>query len=146
MGIKAKLGEQKGQMTVEWAVAFPVFVVVAVVAVNALTFFSECAEFDRVARNAMRAYAAAPAYEQGVEQSCAQIKSALEQEFSASNMETTVSAEGVAGGKTRFVAILRYEPTLFGLGMKSEVFGVTLPRLEHRTQLVLEMYKPGVLF
>ena len=40
-----------GQMTVEFVVAFPVLIAVAVVAVNACLFFSECAAFDMVARD-----------------------------------------------------------------------------------------------
>lgn len=43
-----------GQMTVEFAVALPVVVVIAVIAVNALAFFSDCAAFDNLFRDAMR--------------------------------------------------------------------------------------------
>ena len=46
--------DDRGQMTVELLVVLPVVLIVAVVAVNALTFFGDCAAFDRVARNAVR--------------------------------------------------------------------------------------------
>ena len=56
--------DDRGQMTVELLVVLPVVLIVAVVAVNALTFFGDCAAFDRVARNAVRLCAASPAYGQ----------------------------------------------------------------------------------
>ena len=34
---------------------------------------------------------------------------------------------------------------LFGLGLKSEVMGVALPKLSHTEELVVDCYKPGVL-
>ena len=47
MGVKKRArkawSNQAGQMTVELAVAFPVVVAVAVIAMNALLFLSECA-------------------------------------------------------------------------------------------------------
>ena len=46
---------------------------------------------------------------------------------------------------TSFSATLEYMPTLFGLGLKSEVMGVALPKLSHTEELVVDCYKPGVL-
>ena len=48
--------DERGQMTVELAAAFPVLIIVAVIAVNALAFFSECAAFDNVFRDAVRRF------------------------------------------------------------------------------------------
>lgn len=42
--------DERGQMTVELAVMIPVLVAIAVIAMNAMLFFSECAAFDRLAR------------------------------------------------------------------------------------------------
>ena len=42
-----------GQMTIEFVVAFPAMIAVAFVAINAVLFFSDCASFDRVFRNAV---------------------------------------------------------------------------------------------
>ncbi|MEG1098291.1 MAG: TadE/TadG family type IV pilus assembly protein, partial [Raoultibacter sp.] len=75
--IDARLRET-GQMTVEFAVVFPVLIIVAVIAVNALLFFSECAAFDRVARDAMRVYAASPEYGQTPDQACARVRAVLD--------------------------------------------------------------------
>ena len=48
-------------------------------------------------------------------------------------------------GHISFSATLEYMPTLFGLGLKSEVMGVALPKLSHTEELVVDCYKPGVL-
>ena len=45
----------------------------------------------------------------------------------------------------RFTATIEFSPTLFGLGLKSSVFGVSLPHLEHAVSLTVDPYKPGVL-
>ena len=101
--------DERGQMTVELAAAFPVLIIVAVIAVNALAFFSECAAFD------------------------------------AENEAVRVSAEAVSGGHTRFTGTLEYMPTLFGLGLRSTVFGIPLPPLTHAVSIAVDCYKPGVL-
>lgn len=136
---------ERGQMTVELAMAFPVLVAVAVVAVNALLFFSECAAFDNAFREAVRVHAASPACGQGVEQSAAQVEAALTSAFDRPFERASVAVRGDAGGHTAFEGTLELSPTLFGLGLKSEVFGLTLPSLAHRTEMVVDCYKPGVL-
>ena len=89
---------ERGQMTVELAVAFPVLIIVAVIGVNALTFFSECAAFDNAFRDAVRVHATSPASGQGVEQSSALVQTALAAAFDAANEETRVSVEGPRAG------------------------------------------------
>ena len=69
--------DERGQMTVELAAAFPVLIIVAVIAVNALAFFSECAAFDNVFRDAVRVHVTSPAAGQGIEQSSALVQTAL---------------------------------------------------------------------
>ena len=61
-------------------------------------------------------------------------------------LEASVSVAGESFGQKRFRATLRFTPTLFGMGLKSSVFGVSLPQLELSTELVVDVYKPGVLF
>lgn len=99
-------------------------IIVAVIAVNALAFFSECAAFDNVFRDAVRVHATSPAAGQGIEQSSALVQTALSAAFDAENEAVRVSAEGVSGGHTRFTGTLEYMPTLFGLGLRSTVFGI----------------------
>ena len=101
-----------GQMTVEFVVAFPVVVVVAVIAVNAMLFFSECAAFDRVARDAVRVHAASPAYGQGLEQSRASVQAAIEEALAQPYTDVRVAVEGASLGHVTFTATLEFHPTL----------------------------------
>lgn len=134
-----------GQMTVELAVAMPVLIAVAVIAVNALTFFAECAVFDRVAHEAVRVHAAAPAYGQDTGQSCALVEQDICMALDADNLEVSVSCGAAGFDCEQFTATLVFHPTLFGMGLRSEVFGVSLPSLIHATSYVVDVYKPGVI-
>lgn len=136
---------ESGQMTVEFAVAFPVMVIVAVVAVNALLFFSDCARFDRMARDAVRVHAASPGYGQTLGDSVSLVTDELEGSFNGDHIAVSVTAEARSSGHTEFIATLRFHPTLFGLGLKSSVFGVELPALEHFVSMTVDVYKPGVI-
>ncbi|MEG1098141.1 MAG: pilus assembly protein [Raoultibacter sp.] len=135
---------EAGQMTVEFAVVFPVLIIVAVIAVNALLFFSECAAFDRVARDAVRVCATAPGYGQTADQACAGIQSALTKVMDEENLNVEVSVKGGSVGLATYTATLKFYPTLFGMGLKSQVLGVALPALTHRTSLTVDPYRPGV--
>lgn len=137
--------DEKGQMTVELAVAFPVLLVVAVIAMNAMQFFALCSTFDRTAHNLVRTVAASPAYGQDAASSCAAIEEKLFRRFEDEPaIEVSVEYQAVVPDLDRFTAQLTYHPTLFGLGLRSEVFGVSLPALTHSTQLTVDCYKPGV--
>lgn len=137
---------EHGQMTVEFMVALPVLIVVALIAVNALTFFGDCAAFDNAFREAVRVNASSPAYGQDTSQCVALVKANLDRGFERENVHVKVAAEGAAGGTTAFQGTLEYAPTLFGLGLRQEVLGVQLPNLQHSVQLSVDCYKPGVLF
>lgn len=139
-------GDERGQATVELAVAMPVVIIVAVIAVNALAFFGECAAFDRLARQAACAWAAAPEAGQDAGEVAACIQEELQRTMGAPNIAIAVRAESSPFGLMRFVARIEYAPTLFGLGMRREVFGVALPPLVHEVSMTVDAYKPGVLF
>ncbi len=136
---------ERGQMTVEFLVVLPIALIIGLIAVNALLFFSECAAFDRVARNAARTYAASPAYGQTTEQTLALIEASVKESFHKENLSTLVRASSSGFGHTRYEMTLLFSPTLFGLGMRSSVLGVALPQLEHTIALTVDSYKPGVL-
>lgn len=138
------LKNDKGQTTVGLVVALPVAIAVAAVAVNALTFFSECAKFDRAARNAVRVCSASPAYGQGFEQSVAAIDAMIEEEM-GEGISCEVGVEGGGAGFTTFTVSMTYDPTLFGVGLRDEVFGVEMPALSHEVTMTIDSYKPGVL-
>lgn len=135
----------KGQMTVEFMAAVPVLIIVALIAVNALTFFGDCAAFDNQFREAVRVSATSPAYGQDSSASSALVKEALASSFARDNLDTQVAVQGSAGGVTTFTGSLVYAPTLFGLGLRQEVLGVALPTLTHKVSLSVDCYKPGVL-
>ncbi|MEF2655324.1 MAG: hypothetical protein U0M72_02660 [Eggerthellaceae bacterium] len=134
-----------GQMTVEFVIAFPVALVVALVSVNAVLFFSDCASFDRLFRSAVCTYAASPAYEQDVSESCALVKSSIEDDFSRENLQFEVTSTGASGGLVTFNGALTFQPTLFGMGPLSGAFGVGFPSLSHQEQITVDVYKSGVL-
>ena len=137
--------DEGGQMTVEMAVAMPALIVVAVIAVNACTFFYQCAVFDRVAHEAVRVYAASPAYGEGSGQACASVEQAVRSQLDDQNLDVSVADANVGADFDDYRVTLGFQPTLFGMGLRSEVFGVSMPQLEHTTSYVVDSYKPGVI-
>ena len=143
--LRRALESKRGQMTVELAVAMPALIVIAVIAVNAMTFFSDCAVFDRISREAVRIHATAPAYRQGAERSCILIEQAIRSEVDSPNLTVRVT-HGVTGPDfDEYTATLEFSPTLFNRGLRSEVFGVSLPRLQHTVSYVVDSYRAGVI-
>ena len=133
-------------MTVELVAVLPVAIIIALVAVNALTFFSECAAFDRLSRNAVRICATSPEYGQTVADAVGAVRAQLEDDMTADNLDIEVAVEQGAFGHARFAMKLVFHPTLFGLGLRDSVLGVALPALEHTETIVVDSYKPGMLF
>ena len=145
MGVRTHCVDESGQMTVEMAVVFPVLVVVAAIAVNAVLFFSECAQFDRLARQAVRIHATAPAYGEDPDTCCAAVEQELDRAFDRPYLEVGVSRASTALDFDEYTAVLEFSPTLFGMGLRDQVFGVSLPRLSHTVVYIVDTYKPGVL-
>lgn len=143
----ASHGKQRssGQMTIEFIVCFPVMMVVALIAINALLFFGECASFDRNFKDASCAYASSPGFGQTVDASCAKIKSSVEGVCNTEYVEITVTSSGVEGGLVTLTGTLSFTPTLFGAGVLDSVFGISFPRMTHQSQIVVDCYKPGVI-
>ena len=94
----------KGQMTMEFMAMFPIMVIIACIAVNAVLFFSECAGFDVQAKNAIRTYAASPGYGETGAAAGPRIQSALEAEFSSDTTSVSVTSSNQDGGMVRFDA------------------------------------------
>ena len=149
MGIAGRAGahasSDRGQASVELMVALPVMIAVAAIVVNALLFFSDCAAFDRLAHQAVRVHAASPTYGQDAQRSRELVQAELERAFARDNLAVSVAVESASGGRLSFRATLRFSPTLFGMGLRSEVFGVQLPELSHTVEFVVDQYKPGVI-
>ena len=134
-----------GQMTVELVVAVPALIVVALIAFNACTFFAQCAVFDRAAHEAVRVYAVSPAYRQGYSQSCSLVEQGIQSALDAANVEVSVSHNSTGFDFDKFTATMEFSPTLFGAGLRSEAFGVAMPRLTHSSTFVVDVYKAGVI-
>ena len=138
-------GFERGQSTVELVTALPILLVVAFIVVNATLFLSECAAFDRLAPQAVRVHAASPAYGQDVSAGKDLVQRQLEAAFPEENLSVEVAVRETAGGMLSFDATLRFFPTLFGLGLRTEVLGVALPQLSHTVACTVDRYKPGVI-
>lgn len=145
MGMRT-MRDESGQATVELAAVLPVAIIVAVVVVNALTFLGYCASFDRIAHQTVCALGSSPDSGQSPEAVAALVTAALDEQMGADNVRVSVAVRERFLGLTTFTARLEYRPTLFGLGLRSEVFGVSLPPLVHESAFSVMMYRPGVLF
>ena len=110
--------DRSGQVTVELAVVLPVVIVVAVIVVNAMTFFAECAEFDRVGRNAVRMCATSPSGSVELSRIAAEVESAVEESMALDADEVEVLARQVDSGHAAFELVLRFRPGLFGMGLR----------------------------
>lgn len=137
--------EEKGQMTVEFVIAFPVMLAIAVITVNAVLFFSECAAFDRLSRQAVCTYAASPGYGQSSAQVAAEVQASLEQQFDRDYLDVSVQVQGKSPGYVRYIATLSFTPTLVGRSFSGSVFGVSITPLTHSASLTLDPYKPGAI-
>ncbi len=135
---------ERGQMTVELAIAFPVLIVVALIAVNALTFVSECAAFDRLFCESVRVQATSRGYGVSEEAAVGAVQAALASAFSAPNIEVEVHAANAGMGTRSFTATMQFSPTLFGMGLRDSILGVPLPRVSHSATYVVDPYKSGV--
>ena len=72
-----KQSGSRGQMTIEFALLFPVMLMIALIACNSILFLSECASFDRIFRESVCVFAPSPASEETTGQICAHIEEAL---------------------------------------------------------------------
>ena len=141
-----KLSEYKAQMTVELAVVFPVLIIVAVVMVNALSFAGECARFDRVARNSLRCENATPSIDENAESALSRTRETLTADFASDNESVNVNVAGENWSNVELECELLWRPTLFGMGLKSEVFGVHMFELTHKTNLTIDTHRAGDVF
>ncbi len=136
----------EGQATIELAVMFPVILIIAIIAVNVILFFNYCAEFDRVFKQSVSMLCVAPSSGRSTSNLVSSLKTDLNSNFDDNNIEVDVSVTSMNSGLYKFSGILKMKPTLFGLGLKSEIFGVPLKTIDHTQNLVVDTYKPGVIF
>ena len=137
--------ESKGQMTVELAVAIPVFVALSLVVFNGMLFLENCAAFDRLALDAIRVYASSPGYGQSAQEGAVLVETCLKEAFPQDYLDVSVVSSGTGMGLVAYRATLHFTPTLFGRGASSGVFGVSLVCFDHSVQLVVDPYRPGAV-
>ncbi|MGI6216161.1 MAG: hypothetical protein ACOYIK_00970 [Coriobacteriales bacterium] len=147
-----------GQMAVELVVLIPVVLVVAAIAFSMLWYLGDCARFDRVSSEAVRVYGVSPSYgEYGSSSCCSKIQSMIEDSFGGRDdvMVTVTSIDiGMVGGGEipgnglvfsmipslrRYTCKVSVSPSFF----PREVFGISLPTLEHERNYVVDPYEPG---
>ena len=144
-GFPVPAAGEAGQSTVELMVVLPVMLLIALIVVNAMLFISDCAAFDRLACQAVRVHAASPGYGQDAQRSCALVEDQLARAFDEENLSVEVSVKSGSGGTLSFHARLEFTPTLFGLGLREQILGVSLPALSHEAVYVVDPFKPGVI-
>lgn len=142
---KSKWRDESGQMAVELAIAFPVMLVIALIAFNALTFFSECAAFDAAFREGVRLYCTSPGYGQDGAQAQTNLESYMGAVCNGANEEVVVNARTKSWGYREYTGRLQFSPTVFSHQLRPEVFGVAFPVLAHEISFTVDSYKPGVV-
>lgn len=136
-----KLRDNSGQMTVEFCVVLPILLVIALILVNALSFVSETAKFDRLARNSIRVFATSQARGEETSNAKVFVNDTLSSSFDKENVEVECEMSDVDFGLKKIICRLKWQPTLFGLGIKDEILGVKTPKLSHEVDLVVDKYK-----
>jgi len=146
MGVgKMLVQDESGQMTVEFVVVFPVLIIVAVIMVNLMLFFSECAAFDRISRDAVRIHGTSMAYGQSIDNARVQIEQTIERQLVQDHLSSQVTYKRNILGHVTYTAELEFYPTLFGMNLRSSFFGISLPPLRHTVTMTVDTYKPGIL-
>lgn len=138
-------GKMIAQMAVELVACIPAMIAIAVIATNALLFFSECAAYDNAFRESVRVHASSPAYGQDLSAVLDCVDTQLAQQFTGEYKESSVAVRGTHAGHVTFTGTLTLRPTLFGMGLRSRVLGINLPDATHSVSLTIDSYKPGVV-
>ncbi len=136
---------ERGQMTIEFVVVFPVLLVIALISTNVVLLFSECAGFDREFRQEVARLAPSPAYGQTAQDIASQISGDLARSFSRDYLDVSVSAATSADGLATYEGVITFTPTLFGAGRLTGAFGVRFPQMQHHRKILVDQYRPGVL-
>lgn len=135
-----KMADRSGQMTVEFAVVFPVMLVMAAIALHAMVYAGECARFDEAVRNAIRLEV-----ENGTDRNdaLASIERTV-RECMDRDVEVSASSTEQGVGQVRYTVELRMPATLFGMPL-GDVMGFSIPPLEHRCEMVACVRREAVV-
>lgn len=136
--------QESGQMTIEFVIMFPVMLLIALIACNSILFLSECASFDRIFRESVCVQAPSPASGQNTDRTAAYVLSALDSFQAKPYLSCSTTSATQADGLSTYEGTLQFTPTIFGAYPLRSVFGITLPPIEHKIQIRVDTYKPGV--
>lgn len=139
--MRVSFRDERGQATVELALALPAMLLAAVVAYNALMFFGDCATFDRAFRDAVRVYASSEASMVSASAE-AQVRSAVQATLDG-NCTVWVASAATSRGFTCYTATLVYTPTVFGRPLRGAVFGIELAKPRHVCQFTIDTFVTG---
>lgn len=131
--------QEAGQMTIEFAVVFPVLVLVAFVALQGIAFAGDCVAFDTVARDAIRRQAD-DGYEGAV--GAGEVAASIEKALGFEHIEVEAACGKNLAGHVRYEVTMLYTPPLL---KGVTVFGANVPRLTHRVSLTISPYRKGVV-
>ncbi len=157
-GVFSAARSERGQMTVELAVMVPVCIVVALIVFNLVRFAVVCAEFDRVAQDAVISQGVAPSGEQSAANACSEVKACVVAALNAEYVDVSVTTEGVLDGEgtsrgiafpvspllTRFVCTLRYQTWPRAMTLAGVCYAPPFV-LEHSKSIVVDRYRAGVV-
>jgi hypothetical protein len=138
-------------MTVELAVCIPIILALAAIVINALIFLGDCAKFDRLAAEAVRIEAVAPASaDYGATAAASRVNQRL-QGFFADRRDLSIAVTTSGPSSSAFSMLtqlqtykctMKYHP----LGFGDEFFGVKFTTIDHVREYTVDPYRPGVLF
>lgn len=143
------LERESGQMAVELAVVLPIIFIVLVIAVDCMTFVSECARFDNIAAQKTLARAVSPNrsnYDEG--KRLKNVRRAVAAEFKGPGEKVKLT-QSDAGEILATMTVYEFEfsmaPWPLG-GSDVKVFGMRIPtRLTHTYKFAFDPYTPGQL-
>lgn len=139
---------REGQMAVELAILVPVAIVVALISLNLMRFVDACAAFDRMSLDAVVAQGVSPAGDQSGALAAEQVRTCIADALGREDVcEVEVSAESCGGASllTRYICTLVFKP--WPRVLRLPVVSLEAPfGLRHQRELVVDRYRPGVVF
>lgn len=150
------LSGHSGQMSVELAVVLPIVIAAILVCYNAGRYLMLCAQFDRLAQNAVIVHGVAPSGEQSVDHAVAEIQ----QEITKELPHQLVSVEVEAGAPerdasrpltffispllTRYTCVMKYKPWPLSFACAGVSLSFDLG-IEHKKSLVVDRFRTKVV-
>ena len=135
-----KMDNDKGQLTIEFAVVAPIAIMLAVVVAVLLMFVSEVVAFDIAARNVIVKQA-----DKSVDEISSQaVVLEISEATGLPSDRISVDVQRNVLGHVRYETSLRLGPEAYGLSNIS-IFGMTIPPITHSMSFSVSQFRKGVL-